>query len=108
MKDEARQKSKGFAFIQYTSQDAALLALESMDYQVPRTWFGSFTKTNSSRISLFILSFASLLQMFEERRVFVELAKPRNHDFGGNIKTTGPPQQQILESKDGVDEWESL
>lgn len=32
--DKARQKSKGFAFIQYTSQEAALLALESMDYQV--------------------------------------------------------------------------
>lgn len=34
VKDEARKKSKGYAFIQYTSQEEALLALESMDDQV--------------------------------------------------------------------------
>ncbi|KAL8511994.1 hypothetical protein ACS0TY_018450 [Phlomoides rotata] len=34
VKDEARKKSKGFAFIQYASQEEALLAIESMDYQV--------------------------------------------------------------------------
>ncbi|XP_042042990.1 small RNA-binding protein 11, chloroplastic-like [Salvia splendens] len=61
VKDEVRQKSKGFAFIQYTSQEAALLALESMDYQ-----------------------------LFDERQVFVELAKPRKSDFGGYPRTSGP------------------
>lgn len=34
VKDEARKKSKGFAFIQYASQEEALLAIESMDYKV--------------------------------------------------------------------------
>ncbi|GFP78915.1 zinc finger CCCH domain-containing protein 42 [Phtheirospermum japonicum] len=34
VKDEARKKSKGYAFIQYTSQEEAVLALESMDHQV--------------------------------------------------------------------------
>lgn len=75
IKDEARQKPKGFAFIQYTSQEAALLALESMDYQ-----------------------------LFDDRQVFVELAKPRRNDFGGYPKTSGPPQEQCLVTKDDVDE----
>ncbi|KAI8001483.1 hypothetical protein LOK49_LG09G02347, partial [Camellia lanceoleosa] len=30
----AVKRSKGYAFIQYTSQDDALLALESMDHKV--------------------------------------------------------------------------
>lgn len=34
VKDEITKKSKGYAFIQYTSQDDALLALESMDHKV--------------------------------------------------------------------------
>ncbi|XP_057797043.1 small RNA-binding protein 11, chloroplastic [Salvia miltiorrhiza] len=75
IKDEARQKSKGFAFIQYTSQEAALLALESMDYQ-----------------------------LFDERQLFVELAKPRKSDFGGYPRTSGPPQEQSLATLDDVDE----
>ncbi|GMP99545.1 hypothetical protein CsSME_00046979 [Camellia sinensis var. sinensis] len=32
--DEKVKRSKGYAFIQYTSQDDALLALESMDHKV--------------------------------------------------------------------------
>ncbi|KAL8511992.1 hypothetical protein ACS0TY_018450 [Phlomoides rotata] len=62
VKDEARKKSKGFAFIQYASQEEALLAIESMDYQ-----------------------------FFDERQVFVEIAKPRNNDFGRYPTTLGPP-----------------
>lgn len=34
VKDELTKKSKGYAFIQYTSQDDALIALENMDRQV--------------------------------------------------------------------------
>lgn len=44
VKDEARKKSKGYAFIQYNSQEAALQALESMDQKVlvlPFLDFGS-------------------------------------------------------------------
>ncbi|KAH6774889.1 RNA-binding family protein [Perilla frutescens var. hirtella] len=75
VKDEAKQKSKGFAFIQYTSQEAALIALESMDRQ-----------------------------LFDDRRVFVELANLRRSDFGGYPKTSGPPQEQQKVTKDDVDE----
>ncbi|KAH6763634.1 copper-exporting ATPase / responsive-to-antagonist 1 / copper-transporting ATPase [Perilla frutescens var. frutescens] len=75
VKDEAKQKSKGFAFIQYTSQEAALIALESMDHQ-----------------------------LFDDRRVFVELANLRRSDFGGYPKTSGPPQEQQKVTKDDVEE----
>lgn len=33
-KDEVRKRSKGYAFIQYSSQEAALQALENMDQKV--------------------------------------------------------------------------
>lgn len=34
VKDEATKRSKGYAFIQYTCQDDAILALENMDCKV--------------------------------------------------------------------------
>lgn len=34
VKDEVTQRSKGYAFIQYTSQENAMLALDSMDHKV--------------------------------------------------------------------------
>lgn len=34
VKDEAIKRSKPYAFIQYTSQDDAILALENMDHKV--------------------------------------------------------------------------
>ena len=34
VKDEVRKRSKGYAFIQYSSQEAALQALENMDRKV--------------------------------------------------------------------------
>jgi len=34
VKDVATERSKGHAFIQYTCQDDAMLALETMDQQV--------------------------------------------------------------------------
>ncbi|CAA3027477.1 glycine-rich RNA-binding 4, mitochondrial [Olea europaea subsp. europaea] len=39
VKDEATKKSKGFAFIQYASQEDAMLALESMDHEVLYAYF---------------------------------------------------------------------
>ncbi|XP_022892438.1 organelle RRM domain-containing protein 6, chloroplastic isoform X2 [Olea europaea var. sylvestris] len=75
VKDEATKKSKGFAFIQYASQEDAMLALESMDHEY-----------------------------FDGRVLYVELAKPRKKDFGGYPKTSGPPQQQSGTTKNEVDE----
>lgn len=34
IKDKMTRRSKGFAFIQFTSQDDAMLAIENMDHQV--------------------------------------------------------------------------
>ena len=34
VKDDFTKRSKGYAFIQYTSQDDAMLAIENMDKQV--------------------------------------------------------------------------
>ncbi|CAA3027476.1 glycine-rich RNA-binding 4, mitochondrial [Olea europaea subsp. europaea] len=75
VKDEATKKSKGFAFIQYASQEDAMLALESMDHEY-----------------------------FDGRVLYVELAKPRKKDFGGYPKTSGPPQQQSGTTKNEIDE----
>ncbi|KAI3466939.1 hypothetical protein Pfo_023602 [Paulownia fortunei] len=75
VKDEARKKSKGYAFIQYTSQEEAVLALESMDHQC-----------------------------FDGRVLFVEVAKPQKNNFDGYPKTSGPPQEQHLATEDDVDE----
>ncbi|KAL3833813.1 hypothetical protein ACJIZ3_008549 [Penstemon smallii] len=62
IKDEATKKPKGYAFIQYTSQEEAMLALEIMDHQY-----------------------------FDGRLLYVDIAKPQNNDFGGYPKTSGPP-----------------
>ncbi|XAR59407.1 hypothetical protein NMG60_11015236 [Bertholletia excelsa] len=62
--DACMKRSKGYAFIQYTSQDDALSALESVDHKY-----------------------------LDGRMIFVELAKPGHNDFG-YPKTSGPPQEQ--------------
>ncbi|KAL7210904.1 hypothetical protein ACSBR2_013895 [Camellia fascicularis] len=69
--DEKAKRSKGYAFIQYTSQDDALLTLESMDHKY-----------------------------FDGRVIFVELAKPGHNVFGVYSKTTGPPQEQNIANQD--------
>ncbi|KAL7210896.1 hypothetical protein ACSBR2_013887 [Camellia fascicularis] len=69
--DEKAKRSKGHAFIQYTSQDDALLALESMDHKY-----------------------------FDGRVIFVELTKPGPNAFGVYSKTTGPPQEQNIANQD--------
>ncbi|KAK4420982.1 Organelle RRM domain-containing protein 6, chloroplastic [Sesamum alatum] len=68
VKDEARKTSKGYAFIQYSLQDEAMLALETMDHQY-----------------------------FDGRLLVVEIAKPWRNDFDGYPKTSGPPQSDIDE-----------
>ncbi|XP_043701281.1 small RNA-binding protein 11, chloroplastic [Telopea speciosissima] len=65
VKDEATQRSKGYAFVQYTSQNEAMLALESMDHK-----------------------------SIDGRVIYVELAKPVNNAFGSYPITSGPPSEQ--------------
>lgn len=78
VKDVATERSKGHAFIQYTCQDDAMLALETMDQQ-----------------------------SFYGHTISVELAKLDVHNFGGLPKASGPtkkwnlPAQQVEE----VDCW---
>ncbi|KAK3006134.1 hypothetical protein RJ639_006071 [Escallonia herrerae] len=70
IKDEATKKSKGFAFIQYDSQDAAMQALESMNHKY-----------------------------LDGRLIFVELAKPGKSMYGGYPRTCGPPKEPNLPDK---------
>ncbi|KAF3450044.1 hypothetical protein FNV43_RR06123 [Rhamnella rubrinervis] len=65
VKDENTKRSRGFAFIQFTSQDDAMDALENMDNQ-----------------------------NVDGRVIYVEIAKPGKHAFGGCPRTSGPPKQQ--------------
>ncbi|XP_057971472.1 serine/arginine-rich splicing factor SC35 isoform X2 [Malania oleifera] len=60
-RDEATKRSKGYAFIQYTSQDDAMLAIEEMDSK-----------------------------NFEGRVIHVDLAKPVKN-VGRSPITSGPP-----------------
>ncbi|KAG9439002.1 hypothetical protein H6P81_019167 [Aristolochia fimbriata] len=63
VKDEGTNQSRGFGFVQYSSQEAAVLALEQMDSK-----------------------------LIEGRKVHVELAKPmRNRD--PYPRTSGPPKE---------------
>ncbi|KAI3988576.1 hypothetical protein MKX01_011473 [Papaver californicum] len=63
--DESGKRSKGFAFIQYTSQDDAVLALESMDRKY-----------------------------IDGRLVYVDIAKPVTSTFGAYPRTSGPPKEK--------------
>ncbi|GER48931.1 RNA binding protein [Striga asiatica] len=67
VEDKATKKPKGYAFIQYTSQEEAMLALESMDDQ-----------------------------FFDGRTLFVDIAKPMKSDFGDYPKASGPPQERLV------------
>ncbi|XP_009758392.1 small RNA-binding protein 11, chloroplastic [Nicotiana tabacum] len=66
VKDEVTQRSKGYAFIQYTSQENAMLALDNMDHKY-----------------------------LNGRVIFVEIAKPTKKDFGRYPKTCGPPEERL-------------
>ncbi|CAK9321304.1 unnamed protein product [Citrullus colocynthis] len=64
-KDRLTKRPKGYAFIQYTCQDDAMLALENMD-----------------------------CKKFDGRMIYVELAKPGSDSFGGYPRTSGPPKER--------------
>ncbi|CAI9090663.1 OLC1v1025480C1 [Oldenlandia corymbosa var. corymbosa] len=71
VKDEKTDRSKGYAFIQYTSQADALLAIENMDRKY-----------------------------FNGRAIYIDLAKPVTGEFGGYPKTSGPPEETHLADED--------
>ncbi|XP_071709506.1 organelle RRM domain-containing protein 6, chloroplastic [Rutidosis leptorrhynchoides] len=67
VKDQTSKKSKGYAFIQYTNQDDAMSALESMDEKY-----------------------------LDGRVIFVELAKPVKDKKSAYPKTSGPPHESTI------------
>ncbi|GKV24626.1 hypothetical protein SLE2022_163320 [Rubroshorea leprosula] len=73
VKDEFTKRSKGYAFIQYTSQDDAILALENMDQKI-----------------------------FDGRLIYVEIAKLGKERFRVDPKTSGPPKKQSQQEPDMV------
>ncbi|KAK8567769.1 hypothetical protein V6N12_006342 [Hibiscus sabdariffa] len=76
VRDEFTKRSKGYAFIQYTSQDEAMVAVENMDQQV-----------------------------FDGRMIHVEIAKLGKDRFRGCPKTSGPPSSkpQLQQPNDVAD-----
>ncbi|KAA0052443.1 glycine-rich RNA-binding protein 4 [Cucumis melo var. makuwa] len=76
-KDRSTKRPKGYAFIQYTCQDDAMLALENMDCKI-----------------------------FDGRTIYVEIAKPGSGSFGGYPRTSGPPKERPnVEQEDIADCW---
>ncbi|XP_027347064.1 glycine-rich RNA-binding protein 4, mitochondrial isoform X1 [Abrus precatorius] len=77
VKDASTKKSKGIAFIQYTCQDEAMLALETMDQ---KDFYG--------------------------RKIYVEIAKLGWDEFGAPPRASGPPKKWDLpEQGEVVDCW---
>ncbi|KAJ4912720.1 RNA-binding (RRM/RBD/RNP motifs) family protein [Raphanus sativus] len=66
VKDESMKRSKGYAFIQYMSQDDAFLAIETMDRR-----------------------------MYNGRMIYIDIAKPGKRDFQQQPRTSGPPENQL-------------
>ncbi|KAF2549830.1 hypothetical protein F2Q68_00037190 [Brassica cretica] len=58
------KRSKGYAFIQFTSQDDAFLAIETMDSR-----------------------------MYNGRMIYIDIAKPGKLDFQQQPTTSGPPEK---------------
>ncbi|KAI5332346.1 hypothetical protein PRUPE_4G116100 [Prunus persica] len=73
VKDETSRRSKGYAYIQYTSQDDAMLALENMDHQ-----------------------------NLDGRIIYVEVARPGKDAYGEYPKTSGPPKKLNLQQQEEV------
>ncbi|CAG7887106.1 hypothetical protein BRARA_A01087 [Brassica rapa] len=64
VKDESMKRSKGYAFIQFMSQDDAFLAIETMDRR-----------------------------MYNGRMIYIDIAKPGKRDFQQQPITSGPPEK---------------
>ncbi|KAL1830775.1 hypothetical protein DCAR_0100712 [Daucus carota subsp. sativus] len=70
VKDEVRKRSKGYAFIQYSSQEAALQALENMDRKY-----------------------------VDGRLIYVDLAKLDKHSYYRPPITSGPPEGKMTATR---------
>ncbi|KAL0737994.1 hypothetical protein Bca4012_014204 [Brassica carinata] len=76
IKDESMKRSKGYAFIQFTSQDDAFLAIETMDRR-----------------------------MYNGRMIYIDIAKPGKSDFQQHPRTSGPPEKlQVPEEPANINE----
>uniref|UniRef100_A0A1J3E3Z7 Glycine-rich RNA-binding protein 4, mitochondrial n=1 Tax=Noccaea caerulescens TaxID=107243 RepID=A0A1J3E3Z7_NOCCA len=64
IKDESMRRSKGYAFIQFTTQDDAFFAIETMDRR-----------------------------MYNGRTIYIDIAKPGKRDFQQHPRTSGPPEK---------------
>ncbi|KAK7359590.1 hypothetical protein VNO77_01551 [Canavalia gladiata] len=73
VKDVKTEKSKGIAFIQYTCQDDAMLALETMDQKD-----------------------------FHGRTIYVEIAKLGRDDFAAPPRASGPPKKWDMSGQEEV------
>ncbi|KOM25486.1 hypothetical protein LR48_Vigan107s000500, partial [Vigna angularis] len=76
VKDMKTKRSKGIAFIQYTCQDDAMLALETMDQ---KDFYG--------------------------RTIYVEIARLGWDCFGATPRASGPPKKWNLPEQEVVDCW---
>lgn len=91
------KRSKGYAFIQFTSQDDAFLAIETMDRRVIEV--SSHHKLKWIKlVNIFYVSkstrmFTFLLQMYNGRMIYIDIAKPGKRDFQGLPRTSGPPEK---------------
>jgi len=101
VKNETIKRSKPYAFIQYTSPDDAILALENMDRKVWDHHIAlSFQELWSWKTHV-VLTFYH--QTLDGRLIFVDLAKPGKDRFRGYVKTCGPPKkQQVQDTQDEV------
>ncbi|KAI3518857.1 hypothetical protein L1887_07700 [Cichorium endivia] len=75
VKDETTKKFKGYAFVQYTNQNDAMNALETMDEKY-----------------------------LDGRVIFVELAKPVRDRQSGYPKTSGPPPESPIPAQMELDD----
>lgn len=64
-KDESTERSRGFAFVQYTCQDDAMLAIENLDRKVIFLVLGLFIHYSKLPIWLIINMFPSLYQRID-------------------------------------------
>jgi cold-inducible RNA-binding protein len=103
-KNGARKWSKGYAFIQYTCQEDAMLALENMDYKVLLRHLSCYSPQRFTYNNIYLLLLLLLFfpQNFDGRVIYVELAKPGGNAFGGRPRTSGPPKVQHLQEQDEV------
>jgi len=110
VKDMNTKRSKGIAFIQYTCQDDAMLALETMDQKV-QIFIICLILLLPPSMRLAIecsLLICFLLQDFYGRTIYVEIARLGWDYFGATPKASGPPTPKKWDSpeqEEVVDCW---